>query len=322
MTRVVPLAILLASVALAAARPAPVAAQPPRACEPMVVEGFTAPATAPAPPRGVAPELVALSVPVVVHYMNIAGSDGEVARRFPPDKLIQYFRESGVVNRIWYQAGMLLYLQRFEACSFRFADFGLDAGPSQEIDSPARSEAGRERFRRINEAYNAPDIRGVDLYVWGGIMQDGGYGDRWLETGALRAGAAWIDPDCFDNRNVDCDLLLAHEIGHFLGLCHSCVVGQAQPGIRCTRCLPDSMKQPDGSYTLEKCREVPKRIMRSDNLKLFLPYTVNGTELSRCERRLANAFAHRRVALTTKPEGGASWVAAQWESCRDTRSTW
>jgi hypothetical protein len=322
MTRVVSLAIVLVTAALGAL-PAPAVAQPPRACEAMTVEGFTAPTTAPPPPQGADPELVPVSLPVVVHYMNVAGSGEEVAGRFRPDKLIQYFRESGVVNRIWYQAGVLLYVQRFERCTVRFADFGLDPGPSQEIDSPARSEAGRERFRRINAAYNAPDVRGVDLYVWGGIVQDGGYGDRWLETGALRAGAAWIDPDCFDNQHVDCDLLLAHEIGHFLGLCHSCSVGQDQLRVGCVRCLPASMKQPDGSFTLKNCRQLPgKRIMRSDNLKLFLPYTVNGRELSRCERRLANSFAHRRVALTTKQQGGAAWVAAQWESCRDTRSTW
>jgi hypothetical protein len=246
-----------------------------------------------------------------------------VAARLRPDMLIKYFEESGIVNTIWRQGGVRLYLQRFEACSFKFTDFGLDGNENEEIDSPARSQEGKERFRKINAVYNATDLRTLDLYVWWGINQNSGYGDRWLDTGPLRAGAAWIDTDCLDNTHVDCDRLLAHEIGHFLGLCHSCVVGESIPRIECTRCLPASMRRADGSYTLKSCGAGPgTRIMRSDNLMLRSPYTVGGAELNLCERRLANSFASKRVNTTTNTGGNRPWVAVEWASCRETRSTW
>ena len=304
--------------------PAPTAAQPPaRACAPMQVPSFTSPASPPTPPPAPGPGLVGVSLPIVVHYMKTVGSSNDVTTRLRPEMLVEYLEESGAVNTIWRQAGVRLYLQRFETCSFTFSDFGLAENTNDEVDSPDRSQEGKQRFRKINEAYNATDLRALDLYVWWGINQNGGYGDRWLDSGPLRAGAAWIDTDCLDNRHVNCDFLLAHEIGHFLGLCHSCNVGQSIPRVECTRCLPASMRRADGSYTLKSCDAVPgARIMRSDNMMLLLPYMVNGTELNLCERRLANSFASRRVAITTNTGGNNLWVAAEWASCRETRSTW
>src|SRR5262249_51282989 len=145
----------------------------------------------PPPPPSPGAGMAGYSLPVVVHYMRTAGSPHDAATKIRPAQLIEYFEEAATVNTIWRQAGVRLYLQRFEECSFKFADFGLANNPNDEVDSPARSAEGKERFRRINQAYNATDLRAVDLYVWWGINQDGGYGDRWLDTGALRAGAAW-----------------------------------------------------------------------------------------------------------------------------------
>jgi hypothetical protein len=313
---------LLGAVVAVSLLAAPGAVWADRPCDPMPVAGFTTPATPPAPPERPGPGLTPVSLPVVVHYMRITGSGNEVETRFRPETLIELFGESGTINAIWRQAGVRLYLHRFERCAFRFADFGLDENANGEIDSPARSAEGKERFRRINERFNAPDVRGVDLYVWSGINQNSGYGDRWLDTGKLRAGAAWVDTDCLEDRHVACDLLLAHEIGHFLGLCHSCMVGEPLPRVPCTRCLPASMRKPNGSYTLKSCSDVPTRIMRSDNLKTLLPHTVNGTELNDCERRLANSFASKRLTTKTTIRGGTAWVAEASASCRETRSTW
>lgn len=314
---------LLGAVVAIGLTAAPGAVWADRPCDPMPVAGFTTPGAPPPPPQHPGPGLRPVSLPVVVHYMRMAGSSHEAETRLRPEMLIEFFGESATINAIWRQAGVRLYLHGFERCAFRFADFGLDENANGEIDSPARSAEGKLRFRRINERFNAPDVRGVDLYVWSGINQDGGYGDRWLDTGTLRAGAAWIDTDCLENQRVDCDLLLAHEIGHFLGLCHSCTIGQPLPRVACTRCLPPSMRQPKGSYTLKNCDDVPgARIMRSDNLKLLLPHIVDGTELNRCERRLANSFASRRVHITTRIRGGTTWVAEASASCRETRSTW
>jgi hypothetical protein len=106
----------------------------------------------------------------------------------------------------------------------------------------------------------------------------------------------WIDKDCLGSQN--CDLLLAHEIGHFLGLCHACTIGTPIPRVECSRCLPESMQQSDGTFTLADCDQVRgPRLMRNDNLLLLgsRKVTSDGQELSTCERKLAKSFAERRI---------------------------
>ncbi len=271
-----------------------------RPCQVMEVAGFAAPAAAPGAPAASDPTLVPVSVPVVVHFMRLSGSLNDVSTKITPQMLIEHFGESGTLNAIWSQAAVRLYVQRFELCTFTADAMPIAGVAHEEIASPARSAAARQRFRQIANDYNAPDVRGVDLYVWWGIQRDGGYADRWLDAGTLRAGAAWIDPDCRTGSIPYCDLILAHEIGHFFGLCHGCTIGQAIPGVTCVRCLPETMRQADGSFTLANCDDAPDvHIMRSDNLIGLLPYTVTGAELTLCERRLANSFANARVKVTT-----------------------
>jgi hypothetical protein len=271
-----------------------------RPCDVMDVPGFTVPVVAPDAPPASDAALVPVSLPVVVHFMKLDGSSNDVSTKITPRMLLEHFGDAGAINVIWRQAAVRLYVQRFELCTFTADTIPLAGASHEEIASPARSVAARQRFRQIANDYNASDVRGVDLYVWWGIQREGGYADRWLETGPLRAGAAWVDTDCQAGPLPYCDLILAHEIGHFLGLCHGCTIGQAIPGVTCVRCLPETMRQPDGSFTLANCDEAPDvRLMRSDNLILFLPYTVTGTELSPCERRLANSFANARVKVTT-----------------------
>ena len=273
-----------------------------RPCEVLDVPSFTVPAIAPNAPASPDASLVPVSVPVVVHFMKLIGSVNDVSTKITPQLLIELLGDGGAVNAIWAQAAVRLYIHRFEICSFTATadDIPLASAAHEEIASPARSTAARQRFRRIANDYNAPDVRGVDLYVWWGIQRDGGYADRWLDAGQLRAGAAWIDTDCRTGPIPYCDLILAHEIGHFFGLCHGCTIGQAIPGVTCVRCLPETMQQPNGSFTLANCDDAPDvRIMRSDNLIRFLPYTVTGAELTLCERRLANSFANARVKVTT-----------------------
>lgn len=302
---------------------APAAGWADRPCEPMRVEGFKTPVTPPPrPPASRDRQLKSVSLPVVVHYMR-TGSGRDAEGQFTPQMLVELFGASGTVNAIWRQASVRLYLHGFERCDIRFEDFGLEENANAEVDSPARSAEGKERFRRINQRYNTPGFRGVDLYVWPGITSEGGYGDRWLDAKErLRAGAAWIDTDCVDNNPRDCDLLLAHEIGHFLGLCHSCTLGDPIPRVPCDRCLPDSMKKPNGTYTLKRCGNAPRRLMRADNMRALRPGPLTGKELDQCERRLANDFASKRLTTKTTSTGGTTWVAEASASCRETRSTW
>ena len=294
----IPHAVGLAAIGCVALAPGAAAAES-RPCEVMDVAGFTAPAAAPNAPASSDPMLLPVSVPVVVHFMKLSGSPNDVSTKITPQMLIAHFAEGARVNAIWAQAAMRLYVQRFERCTFTVDTMPIAGVAHEEIASPAHSAAARQRFRQLANDYNAPDVRGVDLYVWWGIQRNGGYGDRWLDTGPLRAGAAWIDTDCLSGPSPFCDLILAHEIGHLFGLCHGCDIAGAIPGVPCVRCLPETMRQPDNSFTLANCDDTPDvRIMRSDNLVGLLPYTLTGAELTACERRLANSFANARVKIT------------------------
>ena len=278
------LAVLLAGLAALAMVPASTAPQVGVANPCTPIEGLSL-----SPPQ-----TADLPLPVVVHYMVRTGSRHDVSREISPAMLQDVFSDRGRLVAIWHQATIRPYLHRVEKCTISFSAFGIPVGEAEELPSPARTADAKNLFRRINENFNARDISALDLYVWWGINTVAGYGDRHLDSGRLRAGAAWMDTDC--RASDSCDLLVTHEIGHFLGLCHACTIGAPLAGVPCARCLPDRMRQPDGSFVLAKCTSVRgPRLMRDDNLLLLEPHKVNGTELSDCERKLAKSFATRRV---------------------------
>lgn len=277
------LAVLLVAVAATGFIPASSVPQVSHASPCVPIEGLSLPE----------PQTTDLRLPVVVHYMVRTGSRHDVADQITPAMLQDLFGEHGRVISLWQQAGIRPYLRRVEKCRISFATFGLSVNREEELPSPAGSTAAKTLFRRINETYNARDVSGLDLYVWWGIQKVAGYGDRYVDAGRWRAGAAWIDKDC--RANHSCDLLIAHEVGHFLGLCHACTIG-APLRVECTRCLPDSMKKPNGAFVLASCDLITgPRLMRDDNLTLLEPHKVEGTELSACERKLAKEFATRRI---------------------------
>jgi hypothetical protein len=240
------------------------------------------------------PETPHLPLPVVVHYMVKTGSEHDVSEKLKPRTLERIFRDGGRLTSIWGHAEIRPYLQRVERCAFSFSAFDIPSNPGEDLPNPDDGGPGQKMFYTINRHYNARDVAGVDLYIWWGIQGSGGYADFHRDSGPRRPGGVWIDKDCVGSQN--CDLLLAHEIGHFLGLCHACTI--ASPSrVRCTRCLPSTMKGSDGKFTLARCHVRSPRLMRDDNLLNREPYTVTerGDELSTCERTLAKEFAERRV---------------------------
>lgn len=242
------------------------------------------------------PETPHLPLPVVVHYMVQTGSRNDVSKKLPPAALEQIFRDTSRLTLIWRHAEIRPYLHRVERCSFSSRAFGIPANAAEDLPNPDRTDAGKELFQKINRAYNAPDVAGLDLFIWWGIQGVAGYADPHRDSGSRRTGAVWIDKDCLGSQN--CDLLVAHEIGHFLGLCHACTIGSPVPQVPCSRCLPETMQRPDGTFTLANCKQVRgPRLMRNDNLLLFKSHKVtdDGQELSPCERELAKTFAEQRI---------------------------
>lgn len=142
------------------------------------------------------------------------------------------------VNAVWAPAGILFFLQRLEDCEYSLDDF-----PVQPAPTPPPAASGEEvmpwpmgdcqtRFRLINAAYNSADVRGIDVYLWskleGAVL---GYAathkSEWPSPGP---GAAWIDRKCVGGAlNRFCERVLAHEMGHFLSLCHICATPATTP---------------------------------------------------------------------------------------------
>ncbi len=158
-----------------------------------------------------------ITIPVVVHYMKHRKAQfrKDVARAFPPKKLKKLFPPGGGVNAIWKQAGIRLVLQQIEECEYALADFDFDGPEMAGIGSPLCDKEGL--LRKINGAFSSGK-RALDLYIWWQIEPDyGGYGAAYRkEVG----GAVWLTSQ--GGCKHQCEKLVAHEIGHFLGLCHSC----------------------------------------------------------------------------------------------------
>jgi len=261
------LALGLALLALVAGAPARAAAEP---CE--VVHEAPLPASA-------SGELV---LPVVVHYMKsseAAHDEHDVEDVFPRERLERYFRRTGTINRIWAQAGITLVLHRLERCLYRPADYP-GAGPEERIDP--FGAPGLRNFLAVVERYNFRPARGVDLYFWWAIKGYEGYSRPYtLSDGTRTTGAVWVDRRCVTRAAAACPRLIAHEIGHFLGLCHVCrLPGEARTG--CTACVGPWDRLP-----LCGAAAAPRaRLMRSD---------FNGHTLDACETARAGAQARERV---------------------------
>jgi hypothetical protein len=209
----------------------------------------------PAQPRG------GKLVPVIVRYMIVVASqpDGpEPPERAPENERVRRFGkrvqrhfwpptghaspEKWNINDIWRPAGIHFYILRTETCQYLVDQVG-------SIPLPIPNPDDLSQFHRLNEAFNAPGFKGVDVYVWPSFNSDGGYGSpRVNDTGPV-AGAVWLKAGVFEIEGpyrkaktlsptdpglpFDTVLLVAHELGHFLKLSHRCTKDGPPP--ICTR---------------------------------------------------------------------------------------
>jgi hypothetical protein len=278
------LAVAVAALAVVCA-PAPGAAQA-RSCRPLDFASFT-----PLVPRPVAvppPADQAITLPVIVHYMKSTErrhlEANDLERKFSERVLAGLFDSSDpgrtTVNAIWRKAKIRLVPYAAEVCDYTPADFDLDRDPKEEIPSPMAGDFGERVFNHITRTFNSRDVAGVDLYLWMDIRAGlVGYGASHRPSGPRRVGAVWIDKGCVTSVGKRCPVLVAHEIGHFLGLCHSCENSLTDSGA-CTVCLPA------GATAAPVCGRPKNLLMR--------PWW-DGTGLTRCEIGQARLKAAERL---------------------------
>jgi hypothetical protein len=214
-------------------------------------------------------------LPVIVHYMKSTGRNhrgNDVARLFTQALLRRYFDQSQFINgTVWRQVKITLFLHRIETCRYDPAFTGQLPNQPEEIPSPTAGSDGPKLFRRVADAYNYQKVPGLDLYLWWEIGgRTVGYARPYhLSSGETTTGAVWVDRQCLETPDMvrQCPRLVAHEAGHFLGLCHVCKL-QGDSPTGCTSCVPSF----DGLPDCESAKAPKDAIMRSryDGKKLVL----------------------------------------------------
>jgi hypothetical protein len=245
------------------------------------------PSAPPAPPKVTVPppEKTPITLPVYVRYMKSTDrrhvQANDLERVFSEGVVLKLFGDSSAsANAIWRQAKVRLSLHRVEACDYDPAAFDVESDAKEEIPSPMAGDFGQRVFRKINTAFNSAAPPGVDVYLWMDIRAGlVGYGASHRRTPTARVGAVWVDKGCVETLGARCTGLVAHEIGHFLGLCHSCENSLTDSGV-CTVCLPK------GAKTAPVCGSKENFLMR--------PW-FDGTRLTECEIGQARLRAAERV---------------------------
>ena len=265
-------AVWLGSVATGSAQPGAPAA------------GCTGLRTASPPPH---PGHDVRALPVILHIMEPEPAATGSSPSRVPDTLAWFenlFREPGRgdVNRLWLPARIQFYLHRAERCAYRrsvFPDLGDDRVPRPVMDD-------LRLFRDVNDRYNARDVLGVDLYVWPRIDGVSGFSVASQTRAEFPGpGAVWTHQLVVGSKDF---LVVAHELGHFLGLTHSC----KGPGST----TADPRKDPD--LGKPECPEFGQS-------RHLMSALADGETLECAEQRQAYAAA-RIFAIRQRPddEGG------------------
>ncbi|HMH49912.1 MAG TPA: hypothetical protein VK548_06745 [Candidatus Acidoferrum sp.] len=238
-------------------------------------------------PLGGARIRLLIAVPVVAHYMKSRDEffeDNNVEEIVSRGSLARLLAPTGTMNTIWRGSGVFFFVQRVERCTYLLQDF-LPNAPGDAMENvPDPADDCLDAFSRINHGYNFDPSPGLDLYVWWSIAVSGlmGYGAPHKVVGTTRqAGAVWLDRQCVDpnvNPLGSCGHALAHEAGHFLGLCHKCLTRLTPTASRdqCGFCLsiPDCGAN-DGGFLMRddgRGRQIPAddiRVARAKALERF-----------------------------------------------------
>lgn len=188
-----------------------------------------------------------LRVPVVIHMMSDPEdpADKQPEAYWRPALIGKYFGVGDQsVNAIWSQAGIHFDLILVERCSYRPPPMSFDLGSGNvkgmlppdamtlRTRPPPEQQAIVDHYLELNVVYGVP--RAVNVFLWRNVAgrRANGYGesprrgrvevgDRKLEAVAT----VWFEsglPSCRQADGTSCQLKVAHELGHSLGLAHTC----------------------------------------------------------------------------------------------------
>jgi hypothetical protein len=236
-----------------------------------------------------APGVPALdNIPVVVHALQ--------HRDFPDDDILDaqkafsletikgYFEPGGEFNKIWSanHTGLRFTLVRVERCRYRIPHT-LAPNPEDQHDIPQPGGSGLDWIKRAMDRLNArtytvdgtpKPFAGLDVYLAWSLRNASGYGARFKRPGDRKRGAILVDRECLGSGN-HCDRQFAHEVGHFLSLCHVCVT-QAE--------LQGGEKRKPRTWCECLDAHTPREDCTSDQQKCVMHPLAEGTEFKSCEK--------------------------------------
>lgn len=255
------------------------------------------------------------AVPVIVTYMrNSRRPTDDVATKLRKSRLRDGFARDGEFNSVWRPKGIELALIGFRECSYALRGSNFEPDPQHpraEVPKPDVKDAFENVFLRLLRDHNTRTIkrgnreivfRGLDLYLWWDIAGSQGFGvrprfgreeevsGRGSDEPLLgRPGAIWMDKECAEQGS--CPGVLAHEVGHFFGLCHCCHDAAEDP--RCINALKPEYCPGLGHRAPEpiSCNldDLKKRLMSAVN-----PHTdTQRRDLQDCEVQTAREGARK-----------------------------